>query len=289
MDRITTEEKHPRWGGRTSNPVGAVDGPLWVRLPLSSAISCMKGYSSRACLSVVKGGVAVIARRRQLDARRKADPFPAARALATPHGRRSHHYQDEQQDDERYLHPGREDNGRRHRPNQDRGPHGDEPQGDDAFTPCVQSMQLGRGEAFQLESGSLRGAPRVDRDAGSGVASPTPVPTDSLQANQGARRLAVEVGSGRTAVVEALAVASGVIVDTNPDISAQSLISGARSLSVGETVCERIGPAVIGFGPSDPLDLTHFVLPAVSPIPFEQSLCQRTRVINFTTHCSVRS
>ena len=31
------EEKRPRWGGRTSNPVGAVDGPLWVRLPLSSA------------------------------------------------------------------------------------------------------------------------------------------------------------------------------------------------------------------------------------------------------------
>ena len=34
-----TEEKRPRWGGRTSNPVGAVDGPLWVRLPLSSAIA----------------------------------------------------------------------------------------------------------------------------------------------------------------------------------------------------------------------------------------------------------
>src|SRR5690606_19837936 len=37
------EEKRPRWGGRTSNPVGAVDGPLWVRLPLSSAIHFRPG------------------------------------------------------------------------------------------------------------------------------------------------------------------------------------------------------------------------------------------------------
>ena len=33
------EGNRSRWGGRTSNPVGAAGGPAWVRLPLSSAIS----------------------------------------------------------------------------------------------------------------------------------------------------------------------------------------------------------------------------------------------------------
>ena len=31
------EGNRSRWGGRTSNPVGAAGGPAWVRLPLSSA------------------------------------------------------------------------------------------------------------------------------------------------------------------------------------------------------------------------------------------------------------
>ncbi len=35
---ISSEGNRSRWGGRTSNPVGAAGGPAWVRLPLSSAI-----------------------------------------------------------------------------------------------------------------------------------------------------------------------------------------------------------------------------------------------------------
>ena len=72
LSTTATEEIRSRWGGQTSNLVGAVYSPVWVRLPLSSATPPVPvGFAPFASLLRMRRTVSQASSRMRSECRRR--------------------------------------------------------------------------------------------------------------------------------------------------------------------------------------------------------------------------
>ena len=117
---------------------------------------------------------------------------------------------------------------------------------------------------------------------GPGVGSPTLMLTDGLQSGDLEGGLAQTTDGRGSPLEEALAIAFGVIVDSDTNVSSQGLIAIACCLTIREPIGKCTAPAVIDFEDSDVFYRSHSSLRYRVLLEIEQALCQYHHVIDFT-------